>query len=183
MFARISRRYSIALYEEAKSISELDKVAGDVDSVINIVDENRQLELFFGSPIIDQQKKTAITREIFEGKISKTMLNFILLLIERHRDGQILEILKDFQDLKNEKDGIVAVDVTSAVELTDEEKKLVKEKIDNYTKLNSKPTFKVQPDIIGGFVVKIKDVILDASIRHQLEILRKRFKEGSIALN
>ena len=183
MLARISRRYSIALYEEAKSIGGLDKTAEDVESVINIIEENRQLRLFFGSPIIDQVKKTAITKEIFEGKISQLMLNFILLLIVRHRDDSILDILKDFQEFKNEKDGIVTVEVTSAIELSDDEKKQIKTKIDTYTKLNSKPAFKVQPDLLGGFVVKIKDVILDASIRHQLELLRKRFKEGSIALN
>jgi F-type H+-transporting ATPase subunit delta len=183
MFERISRRYSIALYEEAKSIGDLDTISGDVDEVVDIIESNRELELFFGSPIIDQVKKTAVTREIFEGKISKLMLNFILLLIERHRDGHVVEILKDFRELKNEKEGIVTVDVTSAVELTDEEKNQIKNKIDSYTKLNSKPTFKVEPDLVGGFIVKIKDVVLDASIRHQLEILRKRFKEGDIALN
>lgn len=183
MFERISRRYSIALYDEAKSIGELDKITGDVELVIDAIESNRQLELFFGSPIIDQVKKTAITKEIFEGKVSKLMLNFMLLLIERQRDGHIVEILKDYQNLKNEKDGIVTVDITSAIELTDEEKKHLKDKIDSYTKLNSKPTFKVEPGLIGGFKVKIRDVILDASIRHQLEILRKRFKEGDIALN
>jgi F-type H+-transporting ATPase subunit delta len=183
MLERISRRYSIALYEEAKSLGDLDTISGDVDSVVDIIESNRELALFFGSPIIDQVKKTAITKEIFEGKISKLMLNFILLLIERHRDGGVVDILKDFRELKNEKDGIVTVDVTSAVELTDDEKNQIKNKIDSYTKLNSKPTFKVEPDLVGGFIVKIKDVVLDASIRHQLEILRKRFKEGDIALN
>lgn len=183
MLERISRRYSIALYEEAKSTGSLDKIAEDVDSMINIIEENRDLELFFGSPIIDQVKKAAIIREIFEGKISQLMLNFILLLVQRQRADGTVDILKNFRELKNEKDGIVTVEVTSAVELTDDEKRQVKEKIDSYTNLNSKPTFKVQPDLVGGFVVKIKDVILDASIRHQLDMLKKRFKEGSIALN
>ena len=183
MLERISRRYSTALYEEAKQKGELDKVSGDVDGVIDVITSSRDLELFFKSPIIDQKKKEAIVKEIFEGKVAKLTMNFMLLLIQRHRDAHILEILHDYQQLKNEKDGIVSVDVTSAVELTDDEKKQMKEKIDSYTKLNSKLSFKVDPNLIGGFIVKIKDVILDASIRRQLEILRKRFKEGDIALN
>ena len=183
MFEKISRRYSIALYEEAKSKGEVDKIADDTDMVLKTIADSRDLELFFKSPIIDKVKKTAIIKELFGGKVEQTMLNFMLLLVERRRGDLIVEILNDFLELKNEKEGIVTVYVTSAVELTDDEKKQVKEKIDSYTKLKIKPSFAVEPDMIGGFKVKIKDVILDASIRHQLEILRKRFKQGDIALN
>ena len=183
MFEKISRRYSTALYAEAKSKGEVDKIAEDIEMVLRTIEENRDLKLFFKSPIIDKVKKTSVIKEIFEGNVQQLMLNFMLLLVERQRGEYIVEILSDFLELKNEKEGIVTVYVTSAVELSEEEKNHLKDKIDSYTKLNSKPTFKVEPDMIGGFKVKIKDVILDASIRHQLEILRKRFKQGDIALN
>lgn len=183
MLERISRRYSIAMYEEAKSKGIIDQFSEDVDMVLKTIKSNRDLELFFESPIIDKVKKTTVIKEIFEGKVSKLMMNLMLLLVERQRDEHIVDILTNFQELKNEKEGVLTVEVTSAMELTDDEKKQVKEKIDNYTKLNSKPSFKVDANLVGGFVVRIKDVILDASIRHQLEILRKRFKQGDIALN
>jgi len=183
MLERISRRYSNAMYDEAKSIGEVDKLSEDVDMVLKTIRSNRDLELFFESPIIDKVKKTSVVKEIFEGKVSQLTLNLMLLLIERHRDEHIVDILTNFLELKNEKEGVLTVEVTSAMELSDEEKKQIKEKIDSYTKLNSKPSFTVDPDLIGGFIVRIKDVILDASIRHQLEVLRKRFKQGDIALN
>ena len=183
MFEKIARRYSTALYEEAKSKGEVNNVAEDADMILKTIADSRDLELFFKSPIIDKVKKTSVIKEIFGGKVQQVMLNFMLLLVERQRGEHIVEILNDFLELKNEKEGVISVYVTSAVELSDDEKKQVKEKIDSYTKLNTKPSFTVEPNMIGGFKVKIKDVILDASIRHQLEVLRKRFKQGDIALN
>ena len=183
MLERISRRYSNAMYDEAKSRGEVDQLSEDVEMVLRTIKANRDLELFFESPIIDKAKKTIVVKEIFEGKVSKLMLNLMLLLIQRQRDEHIVDILTNFMELKDEKDGIIPVNVTSAIELTDDEKNQIKDKIDSYTRMKSRPTFTVDPDLVGGFVVKIKDVILDASIRHQLEILRKRFKQGDIALN
>lgn len=171
------------MYSDAKESGKLDEISKDMDYILNLIDSNRQLELFFHSPIIDPHKKRAIIKEIFTGRVSTLMLDFLLLLAEMKRENIIKDIIHDYIDYKNEKDGVVDVSVTSAFELSNEEKENLKQKIDSYTNLKSKPTFNVDKSIIGGFVVNIKDTILDASIKRQLEILRKQFKEGDIALN
>lgn len=183
MNSKIARRYSLALYEEAEIRSILDDVAVDALTVISLIDSSRELELFFKSPIIDKDKKQSIVTEIFEGKINKLSLHMLLLLITRKREPETKNVFEDFLDLKNEKDGILKADVTTAIELNDEEKKNIKTKIDNYSKLNSQPTFRVDDSLVGGFKIKINDTILDASITRQLELLSKKFKEGDISLN
>lgn len=183
MFDKISRRYSQALFEEATNRKEIDAVSDDRKLILDTLKSSRELELFFKSPIIDKIKKRKVVESIFSGKVSKLMLNFLYLLIEKQRESQIVEILDNFNYWKNEKEGIIEVQVTTAVALNDDERKRIKATIDSYTHLKSEPHFTVDKSIIGGFVVKVKDTILDASIKRQLEILKKKFKEGDIALN
>ena len=123
MNSKIARRYSLALYEEAGIRSILDDVAVDALTVISLIDSSRELELFFKSPIIDKDKKQSIVTEIFEGKINKLSLHMLLLLVTRKREPETRNVFEDFLDLKNEKDGILKADVTTAIELNDEEKK------------------------------------------------------------
>jgi F-type H+-transporting ATPase subunit delta len=183
MFDKISRRYSQALFQEATNTKALEQISEDRKLVLDTLKSSRELELFFKSPIIDKSKKKKVVEEVFSGKISPLMLNFIYLLIEKQRESHIVEVLDNFNYWKNEKEGIIEVEVTTAVALNDDERKKIKATIDSYTHLKSEPHFTVDKSIIGGFVVKVKDTILDASIKRQLELLKKRFKEGDIALN
>lgn len=183
MFQKIARRYSNALYGEALATKNVDKISSDAVLILDAVNNSRELELFFKSQIIDKTKKEQIVRAIFEKKIGQSTLNFILLLIERGREEYIKDILEDYQNLENNKNGIVKVEITTAVELSKEEKESLKEKIDGYTNLKSTAVYKLDRNLIGGFVVKISDVILDASIKRQLELLKKKLKEGELILN
>ncbi|HRE41183.1 MAG TPA: ATP synthase F1 subunit delta [Ignavibacteria bacterium] len=183
MFNKINRRYILALYQDALLQNNVNQVTDDATFILNTLKGSRELQVFFKSPVIDAVKKEKIVKSVFEGKIQNNTLNFILILIQRGREMLIKSILEDFIIFKNEKNGFLNVDITTAVEISDEEKKNLKSKIDEYTKLNTIPNFSVDNKLIGGFVVKIKDTILDASIKRQLELLKKRFKEGEIILN
>lgn len=183
MNSKIARRYSTALFEEAIARSILEQVALDAQTVMESIDGSRDLFLFFKSPIIDKKKKQSIVKEIFEGKVNTLTLHLMLLLIIRGREAETRNVFEDFLDFKNDKEGILKADVVTAIELNDEEKSNIKTKIDQYSKLNSQPTFRVDNSLIGGFKIKVKDVILDASITRQLELLSKKFKEGDISLN
>jgi F-type H+-transporting ATPase subunit delta len=183
MFQKIARRYSNALYGDALATKKLDKISSDAAVILDAVNNSRELELFFKSQIIDKTKKEEIVRAIFGNKVDSLSVNFLLLLIERGREEYVKEILEDYQNLENQKNGIVKVEITTAVELSKEEKESLKEKIDGYTGLKSTAIYKLDRNLIGGFVVKITDVILDASIKRQLELLKKKFKEGELILN
>lgn len=183
MFQKIARRYSNALYGDALATKKLEKISSDAAVILDAVNNSRELELFFKSQIIDKTKKEEIVRAIFGNKVDSLSVNFLLLLIERGREEYVKEILEDYQNLENQKNGVVKVEITTAVDLSKDEKESLKEKIDGYTGLKSTAVYKLDRNLIGGFVVKISDVILDASIKRQLELLKKKLKEGELILN
>lgn len=183
MAHKSSRRYATAIYEVAKEKGDLDNVTNDVTAILNLINSNKEFELFFASPVISKAKKLAVVKEVLGPQTSELILSFINLLIARRREFLTKGVLEDFIKLKKEKDGIVDVQVKTSVELSDEEKLRMKQKIDTFTKLKSDLSFEIDKNIVGGFVAKINDTILDASIKRQLEILRKKFKEGDFVLN
>lgn len=183
MITKAARRYTTALYAVAQDKGKLDEVTKDIYFALELINSNKNLELFLSSPIISNAKKLAIVKEIFGPNVSELTMNFILLLVSRRRESLAKGIFEDFINLRKEKDGIVDVDVKTSVMLTDEEKALMKQKIDNYTKLKSNLSFEIDKDIIGGFVAKINDTILDASIKRQLQKLKEKFKQGDYNLN
>jgi F-type H+-transporting ATPase subunit delta len=108
------------------------------------------------------------------------MIDFIKLLILKNREGMLVSILKEFLLLKDSKEGILNVEITSAVKLDDEIIKKFKTKFDDYTKMNCRAVLEIDKSLIGGFTVQFKDTIVDASIKRQLEMLKTRFKEQNI---
>ncbi|CAN5407826.1 F0F1 ATP synthase subunit delta [soil metagenome] len=183
MFQKITRRYSLALYTAAKEGKVLPEVEKDVKMIIESLEGSRELTLFFSNPVINSEKKIAIIKELFEGKISPLTLDYLYLLVEKKRENIVIDLLKDFVQLKNDNDGIVDTIIETTVEMDSKEKEKMNKKVEGYLNLKINPTYEINKDLIGGFRVKFKDTIIDASIKRQLEVLKKRFKEGEIVLN
>jgi F-type H+-transporting ATPase subunit delta len=176
MLSKAIHRYSSALFQAAESDKNLEKVAVDSNNIIDLIKSNKDLQLFFESPVIKREKKLKIVDTLFNKKISQLSFEFIKLLINHNREGLIVNILENFLELKNDSEGKINAKVVSAVELDDKEKKNVKGKIDGFTGKNSIPDFSEDIDLISGFTIQVKDVVLDASIKRQLENLRNKFK-------
>lgn len=183
MISKAARRYTIALYSVAEEKGVLNEVTSDISKVIDLINSTRELKLFFASPIVNKNKKLNLVKEIFGGSINELTMNFMNLLIVRRREALTKDIFTDFINLRKEKEGIVDVLVSTSIELNDDEKAHMKQRIDAYTNLKGDLSFEIDKNIIGGFVAKIKDTVLDASIKRQLEKLKKRFKEGDFVLN
>jgi len=183
MITKAARRYTTALYEVSEEKGITAEVANDIEKILLLINSNKDLELFFHSPIVSKIKKLSLINEIFGGNVSKLTMDFMILLITRRREALLKGIFQDFINLKKEKDGIVDVEVKTSVTLNDEEKLKMKQKIDSYTKLKSNLSYEIDSSIIGGFVAKINDTILDASIKRQLERLKERFRHGDYILN
>ncbi len=183
MYQKITRRYSLALYGAAKDGKVLPDVEKDVKMIIESLESSRELTLFFSNPVINSVKKDEIIDEIFGKNINKLTLDYLHILVERKRENIILDLLKDFVQLKNDNDGIVDAVVETTVEMSDKEKEKLTKKIEDHLKLKVHPVYQINKDLIGGFRVKYKDTIIDASIKRQLEVLKERFNEGDIVLN
>ena len=169
----ISLRYANALMNLAEEKNILDSVFSDAELIFNTLSKNREIRTLLSSPVIRGEKKLSIMNEIFVNYISKDSKNFIEFVIGKGREEYLFPIYKKFIELRDEKMGFVNVDVTTAIELSEGQIKLITKKLEEFTTKKVRTDIKTDQKIIGGFLIKIKDTVLDASVKHQLELLRK----------
>ena len=180
---KITNRYAKALLDQAISENQLDVIVKDLEFIRKNILSLRELSLLIKSPIVKRDKKRKIFIELFKDKVSETTLNFCELIINRQRLDLILDIIQRFLELKDEYLNIKSVLVKSAIELDEkhinELKSILEINLGKVVNIN----FSIDKNLIGGFVVQIDDTIIDASLKHQLEMLRKKFLFGTEKLN
>jgi F-type H+-transporting ATPase subunit delta len=129
---------------------------------------------YFKSPIIPVEKKKALLEEVLKKvEVSQELKKLLELMAQRNRLGLLRELLQEVEQFVNERLGIVKAEIISAMELDEEVLKKIKEKIEQLFGKKAEVSVKLDPSLIGGFVVKVADKVLDASIKHQLEELKK----------
>jgi F-type H+-transporting ATPase subunit delta len=169
----IAEVYARALFEAAKENDVLDRVHDELDEVVDALDENQELQMFFFSPYFSSDEKKDAVDRVVSGADERTV-NFLKLLAERHRMPVLFRIRRNFDELWAEENKLLTVSVTSAVEL---DKKLVKDigkRIEEQTGRDVDLESKVDPYVLGGLVVRVGNMVLDASVRNRLEQLRKQ---------
>ena len=177
---RVARRYAQAVMMTADSPKAIDEIAGDLDSIKKTLDASRGLRRLVASPIVSAEKKLGIFRELFAKHVSSTTMSFIELLIEKQREGSLSEVIEQYNALRDEKYGIINVDVSSAVEIAPEQEKSLAERLERYTRKKVRVRFSLDKSLKGGLVVKIGDTVLDSSIKRQLELMREQFVHGHV---
>ena len=179
---RVARRYAQALMMSADSVKAVDAYANDLEIIKKTLAGSRELRLFISRPIVSDEKKMKILRELFASTVSKATISFVELLVEKKREEHLLEVIEQYFVLRDAKYGIVNVDVSSAVEITSQQEKGLSAKLERYTKKKVRVRFALDTTLKGGLVVRIGDTVLDSSIKRQLELMREQFIEGH-ALN
>lgn len=170
----ITSRYANALIELSEEKNVFEKTASDVDLVFNTLFGSKDLRVMLESPIIKSAKKIEILKEIFSSYISKDTINFLTFIVNKNREDLLFEIVRRFVDLKNRKLGLVDINVKSAVEFDEAQKDLMKTQLTEYTKKQVRIDFNVDENLIGGFVAKVGDTVLDGSVKQQLKNLKKQ---------
>ena len=181
--SKVSVRYANSLLSSATEKGNLDKVAKDMELVYSVIKSSGELSRTLSSPVVKAQVKSSILEEIFKKKISKETMDFLKFVVEKNRENLLESIVNKFLELRDQKLGIVNVNVRSAVELGDDQKKKLKEKFEKLLNKKVRFNFTVDPDVVGGFVAKVGDTVYDASLKNQLEVLKKRFLKGGASLN
>jgi F-type H+-transporting ATPase subunit delta len=180
---KVSFRYASSLLDATIEKKDVDSVSNDMELVFNALEGNIQLNLMLKSPVIKPQVKSSILNEIFKTKISDDSLNFLQFVIDKKREDLLINIAKKFLELKDEYLGIMNVEITTPFEFTDDQKERIKNKFESNLNKIIKLKFIVNKELIGGFIARVADTMYDASIKHQLEILRKQFLSGNVSLN
>jgi F-type H+-transporting ATPase subunit delta len=168
----IAQVYSRSLFEVAKEQGKLDRLKDELAGFADAVAQNRELSVFFFSPYFStQEKEDGLGRTVVDA--DPILINFLQVLIENHRLPLIHRIRRQFDVLWDHENRRLPVAVTSAVELDRSVIEALEARILEQTGQNVELESRVDPDILGGIVVQVGNSILDASVRHKLEQLRK----------
>jgi F-type H+-transporting ATPase subunit delta len=164
--------YARALYEAAKGQDRLDAVREELGDFVEAQRQVPELRELLRNPQLDQRLKASALEELLGGD-EQLVRNFLLLLAEKNRAGEIDEIAREFERLVAEAEGILDVELTTAVELSDEEASDVITQIEKASGRKVEATQRVDPDLIGGLVLQAGSLRLDASVRGRLDRLRQ----------
>jgi F-type H+-transporting ATPase subunit delta len=174
----IAQVYARSLFEAAKDQDKLDEIREQLGVFADAVAESHDLQVFFFSPYLSTQEKTDGLRRAIEGA-DEAFLNFLDLVVENHRMPVIFRIRRDFDELWEQENRLLPVQVTSAVPLDDAIVQEIGSTIGEQTGKRVELSSQVDPDILGGIVVRVGNAILDASIRNRLEQLRKQVAKAA----
>jgi ATP synthase F1 delta subunit len=169
----IASVYARSLFEAALEKDKLDVVREQLGEFADAVNDDRNLQIFFFSPYFSTQEKVDGLQRTVSGA-EPLLLNFLELLLENHRMPAIFRIRRAYETLWEEHNRLLPVEVTSAVELDEQTVRQIGDQIQEQTGRTVELSSTVEPDILGGIVVRVGNQVLDASIRNRLENLRKQ---------
>jgi F-type H+-transporting ATPase subunit delta len=168
----IAQVYARSLFEVAKEQDKLDTVREQLGQFADALDGNRELSIYFFSPYFSTPEKKDGLGKLLDG-VDPVVDNFLELLIENHRMPAIFRVRREYDVLWEQENKRLPVTVTSAVELDEATVKSIGDAIGQQTGQQVELTTDVDPDVLGGLIVRVGNSILDASIRNRLENLRR----------
>jgi F-type H+-transporting ATPase subunit delta len=169
----IAQVYARSLFEVAKERDRLDVVREQLGQFADAVDGSRELSVFFFSPYFSTEEKKDGLRRTVEGA-DEIVLNTLELLLENHRMPVIHRLRRAYDRLWEEENKLLPVHITSAIALDEEVVRRLGDEIGQQTGRRVELKSEVDPDVLGGIVLRVGNSILDASIRNRLEQLRKQ---------
>ena len=169
----IAQVYARSLFEVATEQDKLDVVRDQLAEFAEAMDASHELRMFFFSPYFSTDEKQEGLRQTVT-EADESFLNFLSLLLENHRMPVIFRVRREYDRLWREANHLLAVQITSAVELDPSVAERVGDEIGRQTGRTVELTSAVDPEILGGIVVRVGNSIIDASIRTRLENLRKQ---------
>lgn len=179
----VSRRYANALYEEADAEGLVEAVDDDVQMLRDTLETTDELARFFESPVISQEKKDAVIRELLADRVEDLTLRFLRLLVRKDRETMTKAMLDEYRALRDEQQGIVDAEVTVARSLTEDDREAITKALEDKTGKSIRLHVTEDADLIGGLIIRIGDHVFDGSVRNQLTNLHDRLRESALALD
>lgn len=179
----VARRYAQALYQEAEAAGKADQIDEGVQSLQESLDASRELDQFFRSPIISREKKAAVIGTLFDGKVDPLIVRLMRLLVQKGREDILPSVVRQYAELRDERLGLVEALVKTAMPMEYDETESLRQVLETRTGKKVRLRIEVEPEMIGGVVVRIGDLVYDGSVRHQLSTLREQFEERAYLSN
>jgi len=178
----VAIRYAKAIIDLAVEQNKLEDVNKDMDFFVHTIKANPQLNAVLANPIIYHDKKIKILDGIFGGKVSDLTLSFFKLMVNKSRAEILYPAAIEFVNQYDVKKNITKASVVSATELSEENKKTIIAEIEQSTGGTVKLSAKVDPELIGGFVLTVGDRQIDTSISNSLARLKREFSHRVITV-
>jgi ATP synthase F1 delta subunit len=176
--ADAARVYAEALFEVGRDKGKLDVLQQQLGQFADAVDRNRDLQVFLFSPYLSSiEKKQGIERAITGAE--PELINFLELLVDKHRMTEVFRIRRELDELWKHENRRIDVTVTSAVELDSAVVEKIGQEVERQTGEKVDLSSTVDGEILGGIVLQVGNMVLDASIRNRLEKLRKSVAQAA----
>jgi len=169
----VDRVYANALFEAARDQNKLEPVGEQLAQLVEAEGKVPELRELLRNPQLDPRARRAALDDVLAGS-DDLLRNFLLVLADKGRAGQLEEIAKEFERLVAEHEGVVHAELTTAVERSDDEAGTLLQQIEQASGRKVEASRSVDPDLIGGIVLQVGSHRLDASVRGRLERLRRQ---------
>jgi F-type H+-transporting ATPase subunit delta len=169
----IASVYARSLFEVAHEQGKLDEVREQLGEFADVLSENQEMQVFFFSPYFaTQEKEEGLDKVVTDAE--PILQNFLKLLIEKHRMPAVFRVRRTYDQMWQKENKLLPVEVTSAIELDEQTVKQIGDRIGEETGQKIELSARVEPEILGGLVVRVGNSIIDSSIRSRLEQLRRQ---------
>ena len=178
----VAKTYGEALFQLALENGELDLIYDEILVAFDVLKENEDLVKFLNHPKISKENKIKTVEEIFKGRFHDTTVGFLVIIVEKGRYNEILSIFEYFIHTVREYKKIGTAYVSSATELNQDQKEKIENKLletTNYETIDM--NYAVDPSLLGGFVIRIGDRVVDSSLKLKLDLLKKELLKIQLA--
>ncbi len=177
--SRTARRYALAALSVAEEIDAVDAVSKDFEFIESMIRKIHDFRVFLLSPVINTEKKKTVLTSLLSKRVSDLTFRFVLFLASKGRENLLEDIFTEFYRLRDDRRGILHAETRTASPFTDAQEKELLSYLQKITKKKVRLSFVSDPSLKGGFTVRYGDTVLDASVRHQLQVLERKFSEAS----
>ncbi len=178
---QVAKKYSTALFNIVQEKGLVDQAFEQFEQLDNLIKSDDMLLQFLLAPHILDQDKTSVVREIFGSRLEPLFVEFLLVLIEKHRIGFLHNIIEEFRERVAVARGIIVARIVTAVPLDEAMRTDLIAKLQAKTGKTIVLDEKVDPDILGGMIVILGDQIIDGSVRHSLSLLKDELMKLKVA--
>lgn len=169
-----AKNYSKALVEMVRdNVISFEDLSKDLATVSEILETSQDLRLTLENPTVSEEVKSQIIEEVFKNEVHPQVVSFLKVLIDKNRFSEFSQIKADYEIELDDVNKIQAVEITSAVELSEEYRERILQKLGEKLQKNIRPNWKVDENIIAGLIYRINDNVIDTSIKSKLDKLNK----------
>lgn len=168
----IADPYAQALMSLARDQNLIDRFGEDTQATLDVMSSSPELQQFLANPILSAESKKAVLQQVVGEAVHPTFINFLKLVVDKGRVIFLETVLKQYQSLLRQLRKTVLAEVTSAVELSEDQQNRVRDRVKNMTSAEQVDLeTNIDPDLLGGVIIKVGSQIVDASLRGQLRRL------------